>query len=163
MKLELGSGDRPYRTDDPDWQHNDTRELQHIEFVGDAFDPIAWIEEASCSHLRATHLLEHFSHRDTVEVLENWLETLEPGGELYVEVPNVKGHIQAWWGSAMSATIDASVMIMLYGEQDHDGNFHKAGFTEKLLKQRLEDAGFEDVKVQDIGMVLNAWGTRPKE
>ena len=48
----------------------------------------------------ACHVLEHFSHEDTLRVLKRWFQVLAPGGELRISVPDidriVKIYVKNW-------------------------------------------------------------------
>ncbi len=148
VKLELGSGDRPT----PGWTHMDIRpDAPEVDIVGDAQDPLPGSSDFEA--IRATHLLEHFSHRETVPILMRWRGLLADGGELYLEVPNLTGHIAAWDRNQSS---DAQLVEYLFGEQDHEYNFHKTMFTPGTLYKVLRDAGFESIEIQDVGLVLCA-------
>jgi predicted SAM-dependent methyltransferase len=155
-KLELGAGDRPTEG----FIHNDVRELPHIEIVCPAEQIGRYISSQTLTHLRATHLLEHFSHRNTVWLLEQWRDLLQPGGLIYVEVPNLMWQAKALAGVAenMYGCSPEEVVVMMYGEQDYEGNFHKTGFTPQLLSGSLRTAGFVNVMVEDVGQVLIGQG-----
>lgn len=151
MKLELGSGDRP--TDG--YTHLDIRPDVGADIVADATLPKTW-PAGMWDEIRATHMLEHFSHRDTVSILKRWRNRLKPGGLLYLEVPNLQGHVDQWrWKQN-----DAEFVTYLFGEQDYPENFHKTMFTEKTLKVALVDAGYERVDIGLCNLVLIARAQR---
>ncbi len=162
MKLELGSGDRPT----PGYVHLDVREdAPDVDIVGDAENLLSvharslrrGIRLDSCEEIRATHLLEHFSHQDTVSILKHWRDYLAPGGLLYLEVPNLTAHVNAWkWGQST----DEQFIVYLYGEQDHEHNQHRTAFTQESLRAALEQAGYVDVEMRDVGLVLVGTGRR---
>ena len=154
--MELGSGYRPWP--EPGWEHTDLYPSPGQTKV-DAEELLEWVNEEEWEKIRATHILEHFPFDETRRILEEWHQALIPGGELYIEVPHIVGHIRAWQGAEIP---DKQLVTYIFGEQDAPGNFHKAAFTEPILRGELEGAGFKDVRVQDIGMVLNAWAFRPQ-
>ena len=160
MNLELGSGDRPYGGDD--WVHNDERDLPHIELVGAAEHISQLVEPDSVDCLRAAHLLEHFSWRDTSAVLEDWYKVIRPGGQIWIEVPSLEWQAQELLekSGAYGAFRDEHMVEFIYGSQNYPGNYHKAAFTVDLLRQKLEDAGFVDVEVYQAGQILDAHGTK---
>jgi predicted SAM-dependent methyltransferase len=157
VRLELGSGERPFGIEEG-WLHNDVRPLPHIEYVGLAEEPWSWLTDHTfVDELRATHLLEHYSWRDTVPVLMRWYEILKPDGMLYLEVPNFKWQVTEGWAQMeREGQTDDWLVDLVYGSQDYEGNFHRAGFTPRNLADRLGMAGFYDVEILDIGMVLCA-------
>lgn len=146
-RLELGSGDRPTER----FVHLDCRpDAPGVDIVGDATDLSAL---GFYGEIRACHLLEHISHRDTVRVLRHWREHLWPvAGVLHLEVPNLTGHINRW----LKDRDDAQLVWFVFGEQDHEHNFHRTMFTEGSLRMALLDAGYTHIQVRDIGLVLEA-------
>lgn len=155
MKLELGAGYRPT----PGFTHNDANPGDDIEIVGDAATIVRdhVIGAGSCDEIRATHLLEHFSHTKTVDVLSEWHSALRVGGTIYLEVPHIFGHIAALNAGEITPE---QFIVYVYGDQDYFENSHYAGFNEEILRDRLIEAGFRDVLTQDIGMVIIAQGTK---
>lgn len=92
----------------------------------------------------ASHVLEHLSLNDTVEVLREWGRIVKPGGKLIVAVPDL-----AYAASVVANdgpfTYDQRwthpyEIMMLYGSQEHGGMYHKAGFTKTLLLKYAEVA-----------------------
>jgi len=147
-RLEVGAGDTPT----PGYIHNDIRALPDIELVCDALK-IAEHTDAKFSELKANHILEHFSWKDTVAVLINWRNLLQDGGRINIHVPNFSWQTKAHVSGELD---DVDVVNYVYGDQDHDGNYHMAAFTESLLETSLLKAGFTDIVIEDIGMVLTA-------
>jgi len=116
--------------------------------------------------IRASHLLEHFSHKDTVAVLTDWVEHLQPGGVLKVAVPDFDRiaalHLHGTDGPTEGFIVGGQV----------DGNdFHKAIFTEPKLRKMLREVGLRDVRrwesdADDCSaypISLNLQGTKPAE
>ena len=132
MKLELGSGDRPT----PGYVHLDERgDLPDIGIVGDATRlDLAGVDPLSCEEIRATHLLEHFSHRQTVDLLKHWRTYLKPGGTLYLEVPDLAGHVAAW---RRRESTDEMFVEYLYGRQDYEGNYHRHWVHDRDVEQSV--------------------------
>ena len=81
------------------------------------------------------HVLEHFPWRDTLPVLERIHSWMRPGAMIVVEVPDM-------------APITAEAMRnpdwirYLYGSQEHEGEYHRSGFTVESLTSDLIEAGF---------------------
>ena len=161
MRLELGSGDRPT----PGFVHLDARpDAPDVDIVGDARNLGSdWLDHAhidarkptlgNVEEIRATHLLEHFSHLETIDILKHWRSYLQPGGKLYLEVPNLAGHVEAW---RAGRSTDAEFVVYLFGGQEYEGNTHRTMFTEATLRAALKAAGFVWIDVRDVGLVLCA-------
>jgi predicted SAM-dependent methyltransferase len=153
--LEVGAGERPT----PGFIHNDARPLPDIEVVCDARDLPNVVGHDRCSVVRACHVLEHFPYDETVNVLSEWKSLLAPGGSVHIEVPNMGWQTTA---HANGEITDEEFVYFAYGEQNYSGNFHCAGFTSALLHLRLQQTGFVDINVVDIGQVLVANATKLK-
>jgi hypothetical protein len=88
-----------------------------------------------------SHVLEHLPYADIIPVLQRVRSWMQPGSELVVEVPDMgeimrQGEMNSLW------------LCYIYGSQEHEGEFHRSGFTEILLPQVLEAAGFQKVAVR---------------
>jgi hypothetical protein len=148
--LEIAAGERPT----PGFIHHDARALPDIEVVCDmGAELVGLVGERSASQIRACHVLEHAPYPETVNLLLKWKSLLIEGGLLYVEVPNLAWQIHAV--ASGEITVDEFVYFA-YGEQSYPGNFHFNGFDSARLTRVLEESGFKDVSVQDIGQVLIA-------
>lgn len=149
MRLEVACGDRPT----PGYTHHDARPLPHVGICCDMWDLPRHVKAHSCVEIRATHILEHFSHTDTMGVLILWHGLLVPGGSLHIEVPNLTWQVERM---IESTTFDdqAEIVRLMYGDQDYDGNYHHTGFTETLLGGYLAQTHFGEVHILDIGAVL---------
>lgn len=160
VRLEIGSGERPT----PGYVHNDIRELPGIDWVTDARCLDLFLEifppDEPITEIKAAHVLEHFSWRETVRILERWLSILAPGGMIHIEVPNLSWQCRA----VLNHELPWSQMVdYIFGGQDYEGNYHKTAFTEAGLVSCLEQAGFERTATTDIGMVILADAFRPQD
>jgi len=164
MLLELGSGERPFH-DGRDWIHSDFRtDLPDIEMEVWADRILDYVPEESIDELRACHILEHISHRDTLRVLSEWRLALKHDAIVHIEVPNLEWQCKALLGvpcdpPGSSFTKDKLVEYIYGGDvdvEDFPENYHKMGFTPEILSDKLGKAGFIDIRVQDIGQVLVA-------
>lgn len=99
----------------------------------------------------AAHVLEHFSHRDVPIIFRDWVNTLKPGGEMEVRVPDLEYHIDRIKDAILSGDDqDKNTKYWietLFGWQIGDGQDHRSGFTEKRLKQLGLTSGLVGVKV----------------
>lgn len=127
------------------WTYNDLYRTEHLtedDLVHDASKIHEVVEEGSVEKLVATHLLEHFSHRDTQDILVRWHKILAEGGELYIEVPNFEFHIQL----AMQGRIEEAIRYNFGGQED-EGDYHKTAFSPMSLQKHLVMAGFKNVEI----------------
>lgn len=104
--------------------------------------------------MAAIHVLEHFYRWEAVDVLKEWKRVLKPGGTLILELPSMdkvfnyitdcltknKGRYQVqmtWWA--------------IYGDPKHQDPTmcHKWGYTEALLREAVQQAGFMTMTVSE--------------
>jgi FkbM family methyltransferase len=131
IKLNLGSGALPL----PGYRNIDCK-------LGLEAYPLTFSDN-SIDEVRASHILEHFSHKQTADVIKEWVRVLKPGGALKIAVPDfdiiAKSHIN---GSGDHPNLEGIV----YGGQSGDADFHKSLFTERKLAKLLTDAGLIQIQ-----------------
>ena len=124
--------------------------------------PILPFEENFAHELLLSHVLEHFGYADGLLLCQEMLRVLKPGGIATIEVPDIgwcmaqflgapepgdytdpKGdyNTQHKWGLWAQA---------IWGDQHHDGLYHKWGYTVHRLIYTLGHAGFAAVNVEFV-------------
>lgn len=94
----------------------------------------------SLDEIRASHVLEHFSHVEIIDVLKNWTAKLRPGGMLKVSVPDFK-KVVALYTSGASVPIQGYIMG---GHTDADDR-HGCIFDHEALSHAMNAAGLERI------------------
>jgi predicted SAM-dependent methyltransferase len=92
--------------------------------------------------IRASHCLEHFSHKVVGDVVKEWVRVLKPGGVLRIAVPDFR-KIALWYAQGRN---DLPLQLYLMGGQTDENDYHKTIFEHGLLKQVMEDAGLENIR-----------------
>lgn len=141
LKLNIGCG--PDKRHDfinidinPSWNPDLVCDVKSLPYPPDSVDEIL-----------ASDILEHFSFRETVNVLENWYKVLKPCGQLIIKTPNIDTIIDSY----QVKRIPIEEMVRkLYGNQDSENNVHYAGFNPSFLKTLLVSVGFKVVRIQEI-------------
>ncbi len=101
----------------------------------------------SVEEIYASHILEHFSHKRTLDILKEWNRVLIPGGMLKISVPDFGRAVEIYLKTGMADWIT----YFLWGDQLYDGADHRQGFDEGRLRKYLEKAGFADItKVETL-------------
>ena len=143
LKVNLGSGNKPL----PGFVNVDVLPTATgVDVIADLREPLPF-EAGSASVVYASHVLEHFPHAESVEMLREWRRILMPGGRLLVAVPDLLIMAElllsrsGWFAPPHSPWIGA-----FYGGQKDDWDFHKAGFTEAWLAHTLRLAGYSHVE-----------------
>lgn len=155
VRLNLGSGSNPLL----DYINLDICE-------GRSIYPLAY-EQNSVAEIRASHVLEHFPMRQTLQVLKEWVAVLKPGGWLKIAVPDFK-----WIAQSYLNRFDAPIAAYLMGGQTHEYDYHKAIFDHDSLKALMAEAGLVDIQnwgpeagVRDcsaLAVSLNLMGQKPE-
>lgn len=122
--------------------------------------------DAAADEIRASHVLEHFGHREVEAVLRDWVRVLKPGGWLKVAVPNfeyiARGYIEG--------RKEPFGPYLMGGQTDAD-DFHRTVFDEEHLSTLLAEAGLVNVRpwvstvegdCASLPVSLNLEGMKPK-
>jgi len=109
---------------------------------GEAY-PLKDYADNSVDEIRASHLLEHFSHRKTPAVLGEWVRALKPGGVLKIAVPNFTWIIEQYNGEKAG---DYPLEGYLMGGHTDNNDCHGAIFNEEKLGQLMAQAGLTDIR-----------------
>ena len=121
MRLNLGAGDVPvdgYTSMDRKTGH-EIYPLKHAD--------------GSVDEIRASHVLEHVSHTQTLNVLIDWVRALKPGGLLKVAVPDLDV-IYSLYQSESDAPIEGYLMGGHVDADDHHGAIFNYGKLYDLMK-----------------------------
>lgn len=134
--LEIGCGNKKVF---PESIGLDARPLKGVDVIADAHN--LPFEDEYFDHVYSSHVIEHFSHKNVKEVLNEWVRVLKKGGLFEVKCPDLRARslifaIKPTWGTIRN----------IYGSQDYPENFHKCGFSSNLLKELLTHAGIGKIK-----------------
>ncbi len=152
LRLNLGAGD----TDVPGFVAVDRKR------GGEVF-PLAFAA-ASVDEIRASHVLEHFSHRETGAVLADWVRALKPGGVLKIAVPDFE-KIAEQYLAGVNLPIQGYVMGGHVDSDDH----HGAVFDAEALAEAMRAAGLYNIRAwqseiadcASLPISLNLQGRKP--
>ena len=117
-------------------------------------------EDGSVDEIYASHVLEHFSHREAPHVLAHWVSKLKIGGKIRLAVPDFHWIIDNQTNRLAEA--------YLMGGQVDDDDYHKSIWTEKKLREVMTYAGLTDIErwasdgtdCADLPVSLNLEGVR---
>ncbi len=131
--------------------------------LGDEAFPLN-VPDGSVDEIRASHLLEHFSHTETLAVLTDWVSKLKPGGCLKIAVPDFKTV-----ASEYLAGKPINVQGYAMGGHVDNNDIHLALFDEETLMEVMATAGLQRIGkwVSEIGddaslpISLNLVGYKP--
>jgi len=127
MRLNLGGGNQKI----PGFHNVDRLHGQEVF-------PLPAYADGSVDEIRASHILEHFGHREVPEVLKEWVRVLKPGGVLRVAVPDFDYIVQ-------HRHDELPLESYLMGGQSDSNDFHKSIYTERKLRDLMRYVGLTDV------------------
>ncbi len=152
VRLNLGSGAVPLEG----WDNLDIKD-------GRGAYPLE-VPDGSVDEIRASHVLEHFSHTMTGAIVKHWVDKLAPGGVLRIAVPDFEQVAKRYLagepinvqGYAMGGHVDAY-------------DRHGALFDRECLAEVMADAGLERIgtwtsEAEDCASLpisLNLMGYKP--
>ena len=125
------------------WENFNIQEGESVDHVGDAAD-LSRFEDATFEAVYSSHTLEHWSYRDVPAVLQEWHRVLQPGGMLYVSVPDMA--ILAYLYLHPNITFPERIHLMrvIYGGHVDPYDYHRCGLDEVFLGAMLVSVGFEE-------------------
>jgi len=144
MRLNLGCGNDKRKG----YINIDIRSVVNPDVVMDIWD----VDEcySDVDEILMIDVLEHFSIVESKEILKKMFGILKSGGRIKIQCPD----LQVIGKKIIYNPTDTNLIKMLYGGQDYVENFHRSGFTIPLLRNVLEQIGFEIIETKNIGLNL---------
>lgn len=109
--------------------------------TGDAVYPLPAYKDGSVAEIYASHILEHFSHLHTMDVLREWSRVLEPDGKIRIAVPDFDKI-----NDPKIVTDFVQRTMYLYGGHCDKHDRHGAMFTKQSLATQMRYVGFEFIQ-----------------
>jgi len=138
IKLHLGCGKRKL----PGWVGVDSQADVGADVVADVRYLDHWAS-GEVAAIYACHVMEHIPRPDVLPTLREWRRVLQPGGKLYVAVPDFSklAFLYAKLGTPLWRLIGP-----LCGRQDYPANTHYSVYDYQYLAWLLTEAGFHTIK-----------------
>jgi predicted SAM-dependent methyltransferase len=130
IKLNLGAGD----VEIPGYTAIDIKQGQNVY-------PLDRFPDNTVDEIRASHILEHFGHRDTLNVLKNWVDKLKPGCWIKISVPDFRKCIEPYNRGEKSYLLG-----YVMGGQADSNDYHRAIFDFESLAELMKAAGLIDLQ-----------------
>ena len=144
----------------PGWEIFDVLPAPYVDHLGDAKD-MSRFQDSTFVAVYASHVLEHFDYKDAVAVvLKEWLRVLQPGGKLYVSVPDLDTLARLFLMKEKFSVPDRYlIMRMIFGGHFDEYDYHYVGLNAEFLGSFLLETGFNhDRRVRDLGFFNDSSG-----
>lgn len=136
--VHLGCGEINH----PNFINVDLLPFKHVHFLHKV-ESLNMFKDNELDLIYISHCLEHISHTQIEFVLSEYYRKLKLGGVLRISVPDFEVILQAYDENAEDLE---KLMVVLYGGQDYDFNYHYAIFDKFYLKSLLKRVGFSQVQ-----------------
>lgn len=134
------------------WTILDAMSRAEVDIVGDVRDMSPFADE-SCAEIYASHVIEHIGQQDMVDVLKGLHRVLQPGGKLYLSVPDLDVLTWLIQYPRLEVMDRFHIMRIMYGGQVDHHDFHLIGLNFDFLVDYLRQAGFFSVEqVESFGL-----------
>lgn len=133
----------------PDWKILDIEARPEVDFIGNASD-LGQFADNSITSIYASHVLEHFYYglnNELIGTLTEWYRVLQPGGKLYISVPNLKTLCWMFLNPNLQPLERHHLMRVIFGGQMNEFDIHKCGFDADILALYLAEVGFSEYEV----------------
>jgi predicted SAM-dependent methyltransferase len=128
----------------------DIRKSSGVNYVGLAY-PLKF-KTNSFDLVYASHVLEHFKKKDTLNVLKEWVRVLKPNGILRISVPSLDNLIKIY----KTDNKIENIIGPMVGGQTYKQNFHYNLFNEKSLTEYLKKSGCVAVHPWDFKRTIHS-------
>ncbi len=168
VKLNIGAG-RNLLSKEDGWLNIDAMQWDDkIDLVIDLEKRDFPYEDDSIDEIRMLDFLEHLSLRRQIPFLRECFRVMKMGAKIFIQVPDMGVAAKRYCGVLENPTklqhnVDGIKLAeMTYGGQDYDYNFHKWGYDQKSLTDRLKKIGFSVWWTRsDGGMNMHCFGAKP--
>lgn len=112
----------------------------YINLDANTGDTIYPLGARDVDEIRASHVLEHFGHEESVLVMLNWIDALKSGGVLKIAVPDFDDLIRR---KALGENWEYEAIIM--GGQTDKYDYHKSIWNHDKLRFLMENMGLINI------------------
>ncbi len=99
------------------------------------------LNDCTVSMIQSHQTMEHFGHHELAPIAREWYRVCKQGGEVHVTTPDIVESCKL----VVANPNNGWYLSRIFGNQSHDGQHHKWGFTVPELTTLFGNAGFADV------------------
>jgi predicted SAM-dependent methyltransferase len=103
-------------------------------------------EDNSVDFLVCMAALEHISKFQVVPTLREFSRILKPGAAFAIIVPNLEQAMINWLNKPTAQW----EMDMIFGSQEHEGEYHRTGFSVDIIKWYFAYTELEIINIYDV-------------
>lgn len=156
MKLHIGGEESK-----DGWKILNISQKPGVDFIGDISN-LSMFENDSASEIYVSHVLEHVKQARVLDTLKEIKRVLKPAGKFYISVPDLDILCHAFISPITPPEVKFHFMVMMFGGQADDHDFHFFGWNQLFLFNFLKEAGFSDAnRVESFGLFNDTSDYRP--
>lgn len=142
LRLNIGCGEMILE----EYMNVDSQNAPGVDIVADAAG--IPLDPGCVAEVFSSHLLELFTlHHCRRVVLPHWFSLIRHGGLFRSIVADAEAAIDDYIHRRISFD---DLREVTYGQQERDGNFRFSMFSQDLLRQIVEEVGFQDVTFEFV-------------
>jgi predicted SAM-dependent methyltransferase len=104
-----------------------------------------WLyEPESVDEFLMVSAFEHFSREAAERLLQNVYTSLKFGGVFRFDFPDIEETVRKYYQDP------EYMMRLIYGSQKNDGAFHRWGYTEETIAEKLNKNPWKSIEFEDI-------------
>jgi len=130
-KINVGSGSHILE----DYINMDHREIKGVDIVGDITE--IPLEASSMEEIFASHVVEHFTEKQIVPILQHWFNLLAPGGKIRIIVPDIESMSKDFAAGKISWE---QLRLVTLGGQDYSSDYHLNTFSVQYIRDLCSGA-----------------------
>lgn len=166
--VNLGCGTHVMKEKGVKWLNIDNFELSGDKSFLKADIRDVPLDNDSVDYLICDQVLEHMAMADVPLVLFNIRRILKKGGRAVIIVPDFEDAARQWLSQNFNVSYDPMkyhwFSEVVYGNQEHEGEFHKTPMSARYLDYNLNAVGLHNHKITfwpANGPIPRAHGMRP--
>lgn len=160
VKYNLGSGQRPFQKS---WINVDCQERFNPDICSNLEDFFDGTRSGTADAIVLHQVLEHFNLEGGENVIKECFRLLNPGGVLFVSVPDSKSLANAWLNRKIDDYIWRTSMHGAY--MGNEADVHRWSYTAQNLVQTLKQCGewrsiklgHDDERLADADIASDWW------
>ena len=159
LKLHLGCGTNKLTG----WVNIDSVKGCQPDVVHDLTKTLPY-RDLTVDEVLAEDLLEHFDKYMRFVVFYEWARVLKVGGAITLQVPNFKKILFRYFKFGFDNFVDFIFGENMWRSQVYIGHFgnHKWGYSEKSLKDFVEQFGIRPLEVKTMGLNIRLVGEKER-